>query len=128
MTTRVARPSIAPPSPTAPPSTGSNQVPLNGSAVPGLAACETVSSSANLVRGSSPKRTVSMVLNTGADLGAVKRFAKSNGLDVAGVDRGTGTVKLSGTNDQLGKAFGVQVSQYRGTGSNSKQSFLAYDG
>src|SRR5437868_14278598 len=111
MTTRVARPSIAPPSQTAPQSTGSNQVPLKGSAVPGLEGFEKVSSSTNLVRGSSPKRTVSMVLHTGADLGSVKRFAKGNCLDVAGVDVGTGTVKLSGINDQLGKAFGVQVSQ-----------------
>ncbi|HYV44484.1 MAG TPA: S53 family peptidase [Myxococcaceae bacterium] len=126
MATRIDRPSVTPPA--SPRPAAPDRVPLKGSAVPDLASYEKVSPSANLARGSSPKRTVSMVLNSGADLGAVKRFATSNGLDVASVDRGTGTVKLSGTNDQLGKAFGVQVSQYRGTGSSAKQSFLAYEG
>lgn len=123
MTTRVNRPVTTPlPSPAAP----SDRVALQGSAVPGLDRAEKISPPRGLAQGADSKRTVSVMLKNGSDLGAVKSFAKQNGLDVASVDRGTGTVKLSGTDGQLGKAFGVQVNQYREPGS--KQPFLAYEG
>src|SRR4051794_39675003 len=110
MSTRVDRPFTTPlPAQTSPRTGASDRVALQGSAGPGLDGYQKVAApTAALARTAEPKRTVSMVLNPGADMTAVRSFAKKNGLDVAGVDRSTGTVRLSGSNDQLGKAFGVQ--------------------
>jgi kumamolisin len=127
MTTRIDRPSATPPtSQVSPRSAASDRVQLQGSAVPGLENAQKISAPRSLAEGSGAQRTVSVMLKDGGDVNAVKGFAKQNGLSVASVDRGTGTVKLSGTDAQLGKAFGVQVNQYRDPGI--KQPFLAYEG
>jgi kumamolisin len=140
------RPQFAPARGTAPaPTEGPKTTELKGSACPGLTACQKMKSS-------DPNQsiTVSVILNrpqelrlpsgafqpmsnasmakyssTPGQVADLKKFAKDNGLSVASVDPKTRTIKLQGTAATLGKAFGVEMGEYKDAQGNQ---FRAYQG
>lgn len=140
-TLKAAAPADASPAPTP-------NVELKGSNCPGIAACQRVTfkdhTSAN------DKFQISVVLKRPQDLkfqprlfdkmsttefakyGAkpeqianIEKFAKANGLSVTSVDPRTRVVKLSGTQSQYEKAFGVNLGNYQDKDGNV---FRGYEG
>ena len=59
-----------------------------------------------------------------ADIDAVKAFAAAHGLDVVRVNQAGRSVKLGGSADAVGEAFGVQLRQFTHPGG----SFRGHDG
>jgi len=61
---------------------------------------------------------------TTADIDAVRAFAASLGLDVVGVNPAARSIKLSGTADAVGRAFGVKLNRY----SHGNVPYRSYEG